>query len=962
MRLHLIVCCAFLAACGSTNPGHGADGGAGDDDDDDGGVVVTDGGGGGDDGGGGGDAGTGDAGGGDAGGGDAGTGTCGTCNAPANVCVDGAHVRHYSAGCTGSTCSTSSVIIDCPDGCAAGACLADPCAGVVCTDPSPTCSGSTLRTMSSTCVGGSCVVSESDETCASGCTAGACNATTCGTTTCSSPAPTTCLDAKVLSGPAELSGCNGSTCTTATLQTLCSQGCFAGECDAGSTESIFMPSPPGGSWLGATAFAVDSAGRPNIVGLDSNHNVSWMHLDAAGWHTVTIDTNLGNGVQVSLALDATGTPLVAYYEPTNKRLRYAELRGATFHLEEVSTTSPAGVNPSIAVDASGVRWIASNDGTLGMRVAHGHAGSWTFESVGTYSGATQLAFSPTGVLHLVWGDRVSHAVSSGGYYQPPAYHASRVGGAWHIDAAIPQAIVFKHSLEFAPNGDALFGYGVVSAVGQNDELRLHRYGALPSDALVESIGNWLSVSSVGFYGGATQLQFMQTTGAALAQHAGDLWTTAPHDFAQYISILDVANGPDGTPRFLASLTSNSPSNVSGWAVVTPTACAPSCTGAECGDDGCGGTCGTCGANETCGPDNQCSAWHEDTVDLPALMSYPSMQVAFALAPSGSHHVLIQYQFPEKYYTSGSTQNELFYLTDATSAWPTTAHVVSGIPTMNYAQTSIASTSMQVGPTGVPEAIYGYKVGGGKWNTLHSTGSSSAWTVDDSISGGDATPRLIATARNASGVEYTFIECGFSGGYVCVTRRDGLTADTSSTLTADSALGASAAVDSMGHAHILWAHKKATGVTLDYSTDASGSWVTVSIPGETLSASTYSDLFHTQLAIGPDGSIHIAFFHMTGGALYHGEWTGSAFAVDTVPATGATAFALAVDHAGTPVVLAVNGDATLWTQSGVGWTSDAIPTAGNASTAWLGLDAADRPHVFFQDSSAISHQLRLAVKP
>jgi hypothetical protein len=721
-----------------------------------------------------------------------------------------------------------------------------------------------------------------------------------------------------------------------------------------------MPTPPGGSWLGQTAFAVDAAGRPNIVGQDGNHNVSWMHLDGAGWHTVTIDTNLGTGVQVSLALDSSGVPLVAYYEPTNKRLRYAELRGTAFHLEEVSTTSPAGVNPSIAVDATGTRWIASNDGTLGLRVAHGHSGAWTFETVGTYSGATQLAFSPTGVLHLVCGDRVSHAVSSGSYYQPPAYHAARISGTWHVDPAIPQAILFKRSLEFAPNGDALLGYGVVSAVGQNDELRLHRYGALPSDALVESIGNWLYASSIGFYGGATQLQFMQTTGAALGQHTGDLWTVVPHDFSQYISVTDVANGPDGTPRFLASVSSNSPANVNGLAVVTPPACVPSCSGATCGDDGCGGTCGTCGTGTTCGPDNKCSAWQEDTIDLPALMTYPSPQVAFGLAPSGSHHVLMQYQFPEKYYTSGSTQNELFYLTDATSAWPTTPQVVSGIPTMNYAQTTISSTSMQVGPTGTPEATYTYRTGSSKWSTQHSVGNAGTWAVNDTVSAGDATPLLFGTARNADGVEYVFIQCAYAGGYVCITRRDGVTADTSTYLTTDYALSLSAAVDSMGHAHVLWTHRKSTGVTLDYSTDASGSWVTISLPGETLAASS-SDLFHPKLAIGGDGSIHIAFFHTTGGALYHGVWNGSAFAVDTVPATGTESFALAVDHSGTPLVLAVDGDAKLWKQSGVGWTSDAIPTTGNASTAWLGLDASDRPHVFFQDSTAVSRQVRLAVK-
>ncbi len=203
---------------------------------------------------------------------------------------------------------------------------------------------------------------------------------------CDSPAPATCLDPKVLQGAAKLGACSGSTCTYASLRTLCSQGCFAGACTVGSTESIFMPPPPGVSssgWTSSVAFAVDAAGRPHIVGRDGNRNVTWRHLDELGWHDVTVDTNLGTGVQVALALDRTGAPVIAYYEPTKRRLRYAELRGTSFHIEEVSLTSPAGQNPSIAVDANNVRWIASNDGLLGLRVARGQARSWTFESVGT---------------------------------------------------------------------------------------------------------------------------------------------------------------------------------------------------------------------------------------------------------------------------------------------------------------------------------------------------------------------------------------------------------------------------------------------------------------------------------------------------------------------------------------------------------------------------------------------------
>ena len=482
------------------------------------------------------DGGGGDAGSvGDAGAGDAGSGgTCGACGAPpANVCVDASHLRRYdtAAGCTADACVFPSHVVDCPDGCAGGACLADACAAMTCTAPPPSCSGSTRRSWSASCTAGTCALTESDEVCAGGCAAGACLGPTCGSTTCDAPPAATCLDPKVLAGSAQLGTCSG-TCSYAPLQTLCSQGCFAGACEAGSTESVFMPPPPGSSstWASNVAFAVDAAGHPHLAGEDGGGDLIRRHLDETGWHDVTVDTNLGTGVEVALALDPSGAPVLAYYEPTNRRLRYAELRGTSFHVEEVSSASPAGQDPSIAIDAGGVRWIAFDDGTLGLRVAHGHAGSWTFDDLGAdYSGVTQLGFAPDGVLHLVWGAARSVATPGGGYAQPPAYHAARVGGTWQIDLVSPHGLVFKRGLTFASNGDALVAYGVVAAVGQDDELRLRRYGAVASDALVTRVSNWLYVSPVGVYGARQDLSFIYADATTLRRGSGDLWTAATHD-------------------------------------------------------------------------------------------------------------------------------------------------------------------------------------------------------------------------------------------------------------------------------------------------------------------------------------------------------------------------------------------------------------------------------------------------
>ena len=104
------------------------------------------------------------------------------------------------------------------------------------------------------------------------------------------------------------------------------------------------------------------------------------------------------------------------------------------------------------------------------------------------------------------------------------YHAARSAGSWQIDQVTPHGLVFLRGLELAANGDALVAYGVVSGLGTDDELRVRRYGATPSDALVESVSNWLDLYPIGVYGGRSELEFIYTDATTIARGDGDFWT------------------------------------------------------------------------------------------------------------------------------------------------------------------------------------------------------------------------------------------------------------------------------------------------------------------------------------------------------------------------------------------------------------------------------------------------------
>jgi hypothetical protein len=116
---------------------------------------------------------------------------------PDNGCQDSTHFVAYSTSgtCAEGTCEYSSNVIDCE--CEDDACTTDPCETVVCNaPPAPSCfDAGTRRTYSAngTCSGGSCSYAPTNTPCEFGCSGGACNADPCAGVTCSNPPGASCI-------------------------------------------------------------------------------------------------------------------------------------------------------------------------------------------------------------------------------------------------------------------------------------------------------------------------------------------------------------------------------------------------------------------------------------------------------------------------------------------------------------------------------------------------------------------------------------------------------------------------------------------------------------------------------------------------------------------------------------------------------------------------------------------------
>ena len=223
--------------------------------------------------------------------------------------------------------------------------------------------------------------------------------------------------------------------------------------------------------------------------------------------------------------------------------------------------------------------------------------------------------------------------------------------------------------------------------------------------------------------------------------------------------------------------------------------------------------------------------------------------------------------------------------------------------------------------------------------------------------------MLDVARNAAGVSYVTAEC-INSGTACVDRRD-MMSHTTQYLPGDYAAAARSVVDATGHVHMLWTHvtfgvgNSPYTLALEYATDASGTLVSTPIAGETTTGGL-TDVFDPNIALDPNGLVQIAFTHVGGTEVHHGVWTGTSFAIDTIPAIGTIAFA--IDHAGVPTLVTTNGSALLWRLTNGTWSSQRLPNVGGAGTPWLGFDAANKPHVLFDDGTSNSRQLRLAWLP
>jgi hypothetical protein len=156
---------------------------------------------------------------------------------------------------------------------------------------------------------------------------------------------------------------------------------------AGSGESIETVDTTGEVGL-HTSVVLDASGNPVISYHDFTNgdrkvgDLKVAHCDdpdcAGGGESIeTVDSTGNVGWFTSVVLDASGNPVISYYDLSNGDLKVAhcddpDCAGGGESIETVDTTGNVGLYPSVVSDASGNPVISYYDATNGdLKVAHG---------------------------------------------------------------------------------------------------------------------------------------------------------------------------------------------------------------------------------------------------------------------------------------------------------------------------------------------------------------------------------------------------------------------------------------------------------------------------------------------------------------------------------------------------------------------------------------------------------------
>ena len=198
-------------------------------------------------------------------------------------------------------------------------------------------------------------------------------------------------------------------------------------------DDVGEPPPPGTPGKAGTfnGIAYDASDNLHFVWLDNDSvqlKYARRNAGSSTWSAIqVIDDSANVGAYVSLAINAQGRPAVAYYDPRNADLKFAQFNGADWDVSIADSQFTTGYYPSLKFNGNtpAITYYSKSGGNL--KFATNNGSGWTaqvVDSKGDVGRFSSLAFNPA---TSNWA--VAYENSSNGMFR---YAQRNANGTWTL--------------------------------------------------------------------------------------------------------------------------------------------------------------------------------------------------------------------------------------------------------------------------------------------------------------------------------------------------------------------------------------------------------------------------------------------------------------------------------------------------------------------------------------------------